>query len=110
MNIAAPPAGSGTWSGVAVYQNPALTSGVDMSSAGNSPTWDISGLIYVPKSNLLFKGAVNKANNGLNCFILVDFTFESKGTGDILENQSQCASYGITPPSGSNVVRTSLVF
>lgn len=109
MNIAAPPAGSGTWSGIAVYQNPALTSGVDMSSAGNAPTWDISGVIYVPNSNLQFKGVVNKANNGLDCFILVDFSFQSKGTGDILENQSQCAAYGITPPSGGTTIRTALV-
>jgi Flp pilus assembly protein TadG len=43
LNIAAP--NSGNWSGVAVYQDPSLTSGVDVSAAGNSPTWDITGLI-----------------------------------------------------------------
>jgi Flp pilus assembly protein TadG len=110
LDISAPLAGSGTWSGVAVYQNPALTSGVDMANAGNAPTWNISGIIYVPNSDLLFKGTVNKANNGLDCFVLVDYTFQSSGTGTILENQSQCAQYGVTLPTASNLVRTTLVY
>jgi hypothetical protein len=32
----------GTWSGVAIYQDPALIAGMDISTAGNSPTWDIA--------------------------------------------------------------------
>jgi hypothetical protein len=81
-----------------------------MSAAGNSPTWNISGIIYVPNSDLLFSGVVNKANNGLDCFVLVDYTFQSNGTGTILENQSKCAQYGVTLPSVSTLVRTTLVY
>ena len=110
IDISAPLAGSGTWEGVAVYQNPALTSGIDMTNAGWAPTWDISGVIYVTKSNLTFKGTVNKATNGLQCFILIDYTFQSGGTGTILENQSQCADYGLTLPSTSTTVRTALIY
>lgn len=110
VDISAPLAGSGTWSGMAIYQDPALTSGVDMSNAGNLPTWNISGIIYLPNSNLTFKGTVNKANNGLQCFVLVDYTFHSGGTGSILENQSQCGSYGVTLPSLSTSSRTTLVY
>ncbi len=110
VNISAPLAGSGTWSGMAIYQDPALTTGVDMTAAGNQPTWNISGVIYVPKSNLSFSGTVNKANNGLQCFVLVDYTFQSNGTGTILENQSQCAQYGVTLPSTSNTVRSELIY
>jgi Flp pilus assembly protein TadG len=110
LDIAAPMAGNGVWSGMAIYQDPALTSGVDMSAAGNSPTWNISGIIYVPHSDLLFSGVVNKANNGLDCFVLVDYTFQSNGTGTILENQSRCGDYGVTLPSISTLVRTTLVY
>ena len=110
LDISAPLAGSGTWSGMAIYQDPALTSGVDMANAGNAPTWNISGVIYVPNSDLLFKGIVNKANNGLDCFVLVDSTFQSSGTGTILENQSRCGSYGVTLPTTSTLVRTTLVY
>jgi hypothetical protein len=44
LNIIAPT--SGTWSGVAIYEDPSLATGVDVSAAGNSPTWDITALIY----------------------------------------------------------------
>jgi Flp pilus assembly protein TadG len=109
LDFAAPRAGSGTWSGYALYQDPALTTGVDMTAAGNSPTWDITGLIYLPKSDVQFSGAVNKATNGLSCFALVDSTFQSNGTGDILENQSQCAQAGVILPADGSIVRVSLV-
>src|SRR5262249_25944431 len=43
LNFMAPT--SGTWKGVALYQDPNLgTSGVDFTYAGNSPTWDITGV------------------------------------------------------------------
>jgi hypothetical protein len=48
--IAAPT--GGTWSGVAMYQDPSLTSGVDIAYTGNSPTWDLTGLIYLPHSSV----------------------------------------------------------
>ena len=101
---------SGTWKGVALMQDSALTNGVDMSAAGNSPGWNISGLIYVPNSNLSFSGTVNKAASGLDCFVLIDKNFASAGTGNILESQSQCAQQGVTLPSANDAVRTSLVF
>jgi Flp pilus assembly protein TadG len=50
LDITAPT--SGNWSGVAMYQDPALTKGVDMSAAGNTPTWNISGLVYMPHASL----------------------------------------------------------
>jgi hypothetical protein len=107
LNFAAPT--SGTWSGMALYQDPALTSGVDMSAAGNSPTWNITGLIYLPNSNLQFSGTVNKAVNGFSCFALVDYTFQSNGTGTILEDQSQCAQAGVTLPADGSIIRVALV-
>jgi len=37
LNLMAPT--SGTWKGIALYQNPSLTSGVDFTFAGNKPFW-----------------------------------------------------------------------
>jgi hypothetical protein len=51
LDIAAPT--SGNWSGVAIYQDPALTNNVDITAAGNSPTWNISGLVYLPHSTVI---------------------------------------------------------
>ena len=90
---------TGVWSGVAVYQDPALTSGVDISAAGNSPTWDITGLVYLPHANVTFSGAVNKSSNGDSCFALVVADITINGTGSILEHGG-CAAAGLNMPTG----------
>jgi Flp pilus assembly protein TadG len=91
---------SGTWSGVAIYQDPTLTTGVDISAAGNSPTWDLSGLVYLPHSSVLFSGAVNKSSNGASCFGLVVDNITINGTGEILKTGG-CAAAGLNLPSNT---------
>ena len=85
LNFNAPT--SGTWSGVAIYTDPSLTKNVDFSYAGNSPTWDITGLTYFPHASATFSGAVNKSSNGASCFVLVVDNVLMNGTADILENR-----------------------
>ena len=98
LNIAAP--NSGNWSGVAVYQDPSLTSGVDVSAAGNSPTWDITGLIYMPHAALTLKGAIDKSNFGHSCVVMVADNFQISGTGGILKTDiGECAQAGLTMPT-----------
>ena len=91
---------SGTWSGVAIYQDPSLTTGVDISAAGNSPTWDITGLVYLPHSSVTFSGAVNKSSNGASCFALVVDNITINGTGDILA-KGGCAAAGLNLPTNT---------
>jgi hypothetical protein len=98
IDIAAPT--SGKWAGVAIYQDPSLTSGVDISAAGNTPTWDITGLVYLPNSSVTLSGAVNKSGNGQSCFALVVSDITVNGTGQILPNGS-CIPAGLTMPSTS---------
>jgi hypothetical protein len=106
LDIAAPT--SGPWSGVALYQDPSLTSGVDVSAAGNSPTWDITGLVYLPHSSVTFSGAVNKSTNGLSCFDLVVDNITINGTGSIL-SEGQCTQAGLSMPVGQVPSRGGLV-
>ena len=106
LDIAAPT--SGTWAGVAMYQDPSLTSGVDVASAGNSPTWDISGIVYLPKSNVTFKGAVNKSSNGQSCFVMVVGDITVDGTGAIFENGA-CDAAGVNMPTNTVPGRGQLV-
>jgi hypothetical protein len=89
---------SGTWKGVAIYQDPALTTGVDVSAAGNSPTWDITGLVYLPHANVTFSGAVNKSSNGKSCFVLVVDNITINGTADILP-KGECVAAGLSMPT-----------
>jgi Putative Flp pilus-assembly TadE/G-like len=98
---------SGTWKGIAIYQDPALTTGVDISAAGNSPTWDITGVVYLPHSSVTFSGAVNKSSNGASCFELVVDNITINGTGSILAHGG-CAAAGVTLPT-NNVGAIALV-
>jgi Flp pilus assembly protein TadG len=107
LDISAPT--SGTWSGVAIYQDPGLTSGVDWTSSGNSLTWDVTGLIYMTKSNLTFSGTINKSSSGLDCFALITKTVSLSGNVTIGENQSQCAAAGLSILPNSNIPRAVLV-
>ncbi len=106
LDIAAPT--TGAWKGVAIYQDPSLTSGVDISAAGNSPTWDITGLVYLPNSSVTFSGAVNKASNGQSCFAMVVDNLLINGTGSILETGG-CAAAGLAMPTGNLPGRGQLV-
>ena len=98
LNFQAPT--SGTWSGVAIYQDPSLTNSnaVSFTYAGNSPTWDITGLTYFPHASITFSGAVNKSSNGASCFVLVADNITINGTADILETGG-CTQAGLAMPT-----------
>jgi Flp pilus assembly protein TadG len=106
IDIAAPT--TGNWKGVAIYQDPSQTNGTDIDEAGNSPTWNITGLVYLPHASVTFSGAVNKSSNGLSCFAMVVDNITINGTGSIL-SQGQCASAGLTLPTGQISSRGRLV-
>ena len=99
---------TGPWSGVAMYQNPSVTGGVDISAAGNSPTWLITGLVYLPHATVTFSGAVNKSSNGASCFGLVVDNLTINGTGSIL-NHGQCSQAGLVLPQSTAPGRGQLV-
>ena len=108
LDLAAPT--SGPWSGVAMYQDPSLTSGVDVYAAGNSPAWNISGLVYMPHATVTMKGAVDKASNGKACVVMVADNFQISGTAGILTTDiGQCAQAGLTMPNATIPARTRLV-
>ena len=93
---------------MAVYQDPSLTTGVNVAAAGNSPTWDITGLVYLPHSSVTFSGAVNKSSNGYSCFDLVVDNVTINGTADILD-EGQCNRAGLNMPTGQIPSRGGLV-
>ncbi len=99
---------SGPWTGVAIYQDPAMTGGVDISEAGNSPAWDITGLVYLPKASVTFSGAVNKSSEGASCFVLVVDDILINGTGAILEH-GECKAAGLDMPVSMVPMRGQLV-
>jgi Flp pilus assembly protein TadG len=107
LDIKAPT--TGPWSGVALYQDPNLTSGLDMSDAGNSPTWNLTGLVYLPHANVTFSGAVNKSSNGASCFALVVGDITINGTAQILAHGG-CSDAGLNLPKNQIPGRGQLVY
>jgi hypothetical protein len=95
---------SGPWSGVAMYQDPNLTLGVDISAAGNSPTWNITGLVYLPHAGVIFSGDVNKSSNGYSCFALVMDNITINGTAKILAH-GECPAAGLTLPGAHSLAQ-----
>ena len=97
LDIAAPT--SGTWKGMAIYQDPALTRGVDIAEAGNSPLWSITGIVYLPNANVDFRGAVSKATYGQSCFGMVANSIDVRGTAAIYPIfQGECDAANIVMP------------
>ena len=104
LDIAAPT--SGAWSGVAIYQDPSLTTNVNLSYSGNSPTWNLTGLVYLPHASVTLSGAVNKSSKGQRCFTMVVDNITINGTGSIFANDTQCQAAGLAQPQS---VRGTLV-
>jgi hypothetical protein len=110
LNISSPQ--SGNWSGVAIYQNRqnGSTAVVAQTYDGNKPTWDVSGLVYLPYIDLTFKGIVNKSSAGYTCFALVANTLLISGNGAIYANpMSECNKQGLVLPSNIVSSRIALV-
>lgn len=106
LNFSAPR--TGVWKGMALYQAPTLTSGVDISEAGNTPTWNITGMVYLPHASVTFSGAVNKsATNGLSCFAMVVDNIRVNGTGLIF---NACDEAGVDLPTAIVADRGELVY
>lgn len=98
MDFSAP--NSGTWSGVALYQDPILTKNVNFIYKGNSPAFNITGLIYTPHATLQFSGAINHATAGDACLVFITSTFQINGTGSIFANPTrECDRAGLVVPT-----------
>ena len=100
LNVGAPT--TGTWKGVALWQDPAVSNAGgtwDISYAGNTPTFDLTGLVYMPKATITIQGAINHQIAGLACFGIVAFDMRINGGGSIFPNPtSECALAGLTLP------------
>jgi Putative Flp pilus-assembly TadE/G-like len=96
------PPTTGPWAGVTIYQDPSLTTGVDVSAAGNSPTWNITGLVYMPHATLTLKGAIDKSTNGKSCLVMVADNFQISGNGGIMKTDiGQCTQAGLKMPTAT---------
>jgi Flp pilus assembly protein TadG len=113
LNIQAPSSPSAPFPGVAIYQDPGLKSGVDITYKGNNPAWDITGAVYLPNSNVQISGDVNKSSNGADCFVMVTNTILINGTSNIYQqspNGAGCKQAGLNMPTATIPSRSQLVY
>ncbi len=98
---------SGSYAGLAIYYPNSLTNGVTFSSnipaykdcGGNTPTLNITGMIYMPKADVAFNGAINKSStNGLSCAAWTVNTINYNGTGLVY---TDCISAGVKTPTST---------
>ena len=113
INIQAPRSPLALFPGIAIYQDPALKSGVDITYKGNNPAWDLTGAVYLPNSNVTMSGDVNKSSNGAECFVMVTNTVLINGTSNIYAqspNGAGCKQAGLNMPTATIPSRSQLVY
>jgi hypothetical protein len=113
LNFQAPSSPSALFPGVAIYQDPSLKTGVDITYKGNNPAWDLTGAIYLPNSNVQMSGDVNKSSNGADCFVMVTNTVLINGTSKIYEQSPDgagCKQAGLNMPTAQIPGRSQLVY
>jgi len=96
IDFAAPT--DGTWSGVALYQDPRLNPDDGLNMTFNQHTgYRMTGLIYARDADIVVAGEVNKATDGDHCLAFIVDTFSLSGTGELLSTPTrQCDRAGLT--------------
>lgn len=85
---------SNPWRGVSLYQDPALTNGVD-NDWGPAATFNADGVVYLPNSNVVMRGS--GASNLDGCSKIVANSFRTNGSVNLNYSQSvaACEALGV---------------
>jgi hypothetical protein len=111
---------TGTFSGIALFQDPNLplqgptncTGNDPWGYNGSSPTWKLSGVVDMGRTNFCLSGGIQQATYGYACLTLVTDMTIINGTGNLLyaNPQSQCAQQGVTQILAKAYVTGQLVY
>jgi len=113
FNIQAPSSPQALFPGIAIYQDPNINNGVDITYKGNNPAWDITGGVYLPNSNVTMSGDVNKSSNGADCFVMIANTVLINGTSNIYQQSpyaAGCKTAGLNVPTATIPSRSQLIY
>ena len=113
LNIQAPSSASAPFSGIAIYQDPNMTTPTNFTYTGNSPTWDLTGAVYMPYASVTMSGAINKSANGAVCMVMIAHDVTVNGTGSIYAqtpDSSGCKAAGLNMPTAQIPGRGQLVY
>lgn len=94
LTLSPPTTEGNPWRGISLYQDPALTLGVDH-NWGPAATFNPDGVVYMPNSNLLMRG--NSGSGLSGCTKVVVRTLRTNGAVDLqyTQNAGVCADLGV---------------
>ena len=95
LTVSPPTDPENPWRGISLYQDPALTKGVD-NDWGPGATFNIDGVVYLPQSDLLMRGIAGSGLSG--CTKMIVNTLRTNGAVDIAFRQDEevCARLGVS--------------
>jgi Flp pilus assembly protein TadG len=88
------------WQGVSLYQDPALTNGVD-NSWDDGANLKADGVIYLPRSNLSLTGKASSHTYNCSKMVVNTISATDKVQMDFQQVKSGCTDIGIKQPPGS---------
>jgi Flp pilus assembly protein TadG len=94
LALSPPTSNDDPWQGIALYQDPALTSNVN-DDWGPATTFKVDGVVYLPNASLVIHGS--SASNNSRCTKIVVNTFTTDGSVnlDFAQTNSGCTSLGM---------------
>ena len=105
LTISPPTNSANPWAGMSIYQDPALTTGVD-ADWGPGANLAANGVVYLPNSNLTLRG--NAGSSAVTCSKLVVNTITVNGSVDMKRTSAACASLGVrewSQPADSRLIQ-----
>jgi Flp pilus assembly protein TadG len=105
LTISPPTNSQNAWAGFSIYQDPALTLGVD-ANWGPGATLNADGIVYLPNSDLTLRG--NSGSSASACAKLVINTLTVNGSVALTHTGAACTSLGVkqwASPAGSYMVQ-----
>jgi len=89
------------WRGVSIYQDPALTNGVD-ESWGPGANINLDGLLYLPNAALTISGNAASGNSACTKIVTKQFTTNGSVNLNFAQTVSGCASLGLKQYIGAS--------
>jgi hypothetical protein len=92
-NVSASIGDANPWKGIALYQSPSVTTGVDM-SWGSGTTLAVDGVAYFPNAQLTESGQVTYGPTGCSKLVVGEFTLN--GAVNLKQSAAGCAGMQVT--------------
>jgi hypothetical protein len=89
------------WQGVAIYQDPTLTNGVD-DSWGPGTNINVDGLVYLPNADLTISGNAASGNSECTKMVTKQLTTNGSVTLNFSQSVSGCTSLGLKQYIGAS--------